>query len=162
MVIHVIQGWYCYPQPYRKHRNVHLENTNTCSDTVHFPCFESRKPNDPSFPPSQYAFPSITAKALYGQHNDSHISFFSFVVVKVLPARLTSAHQHKLSSASPWKNEFCNSAFWGGIEAHCTLSCTTEWATIKSEYILEPWVNHILQNPLLTSDKCLEMWAVIL
>lgn len=33
---------------------------------------------------------------------------------------------------------------------------------IKSEYILEPWVNHILQNPLLTSDKCLEMWAVIL
>lgn len=66
-----------------------------------------------------------------------------------------------ISSSLAWKDEFCNSAFWDGIEAHCPLSCTAEWAVIVSEYILEPWVNHILQNSLLTPDKCLEMWAVI-
>lgn len=41
--------------------------------TVHFPCFELRKPCHPSLLPSQYAFPSITAKALYGQHNGSFV-----------------------------------------------------------------------------------------
>ena len=64
-------------------------------------------------------------------------------------------------SVSTWKNEFCNSAFWGWIEARCPLSCTNEWAVIITEYILEPWVNHILQNSLLAPNKCLEMWAGI-
>lgn len=59
---------------------------NTLETPVHFPCFELPKPTHPSM-----HFPSITAKALYGQHNDAGISFFSFVVVKVLSARLTSA-----------------------------------------------------------------------
>lgn len=62
-----------------------------------------------------------------------------------------------VSLASAWKNDFCNSAFWGGIEAHCSLSCITEWTVITSEYIPEPKVNRILQNSLLTPDKGFEM-----
>lgn len=91
-----------------------------------------------------------------------------FVMIKVPSAPLTSALQHKLypqprhGRINPVSFFFFFFGFWGRIEAHCTHSCTAEWAVIKSEYNLEPWVNHILRNPLLIADKSPEMWAAIL
>lgn len=56
------------------------------------------KPTHLCFQPSVPFLPS--QKNHCGRRNDSHISFFSFVVVKVLPAPLTPAQKHKLSPQS--------------------------------------------------------------